>query len=109
MSRLTHLVEQRIAEAQAAGLLQGLEGEGKPLPERPVQDAEAEALSTGYRIMAQAGAVPEEVTLKKQLQEARRAYATLTDAEAAKAQMALIAGLELRLNIATEARKAFMR
>lgn len=106
LNALRSLVERQIAKTRAAGGLTGLAGEGKPLPYRDPTQNTAEA--TGLRIMADAGVVPEEIPLKKQLHEARQLYATLTDPVEKRAQSALIADLELRYNTAREARKKFM-
>lgn len=108
MRSFRSLIERQIAKAQASGGLTGLKGEGKPLPERRVETSEEAALSTGMRIMAEAGAVPEEFTVKKELDAARRAYAGCkTDAER-KPLMARLADLEMRYEIAREARRKFM-
>ncbi len=106
---LGKLVERQIKKAQAEGQLQGLDGEGKPLPDRSGEAQSDPAIAAGHRIMAQAGVLPEEFDIKKQLDAARRNYATLTDAEARKAAMAKIADLEMRYNMARDARRAFMR
>lgn len=53
--------------------------------------------------------VPEEFSLKDQLAAARREYAALTDPEARKAAMARISDLEMRYNMARDARKSFFR
>ena len=109
MRSFRSLIEQQIAKARAAGQLSGLEGEGKPLPERPVETSEEAALSAGMRIMAEAGALPEEFRLKKELDAVRETYgACQSDAERGKL-MRRIADLELRYGIAQEARKKFMK
>ena len=60
------------------------------------------------RIMAEAGVVPEEFTLKKALDAARATYQEASS-DAARAQaMRRITDLELRYNIAREARRKFM-
>ncbi|UWR95022.1 DnaJ family domain-containing protein [Phaeobacter inhibens] len=104
-----NLVERQISKAQAEGQLQGLEGEGKPLPDRKGEAFEDAGLAAGMRMMAQAGVLPEEFPLKTQLSAARREYATLTDPDARKAAMAKISDLEMRYNMARDARKSFFR
>ena len=108
MSRsLRNLTEQQIAKARAEGKLSGLEGEGKPLPHRdPLTDP---ATAIGHRIMAEHGALPEEITLKRALDEARAAWQAATDPTGKKRLMAEISRLELRYNIAVEARRKFLR
>lgn len=109
MSRaLRSLVERQIQKARLSGGLSGLAGEGKPLPDRTGQELVDPALGAAMRIMAEAGVVPEEFGLKKALAEARAHYATLTEPAAKKAAMAKIADLEMRLNIAQDARRKFL-
>ncbi|UWQ54934.1 DnaJ family domain-containing protein [Leisingera caerulea] len=103
------LIERQLAKAQAEGQLQGLEGEGKPLPDRSGEALADPAMAAGMRIMAQAGVVPEEFRLKAELDAARKDYAALTDPQARKAAMAHIADLEMRCNMARDARKSFLR
>jgi hypothetical protein len=102
-------VERQIRKAQAEGQLEGLEGEGKPLPDRSSEAQSDPAIAAGHRIMAQAGVLPEEFAIKKDLDAARQGYAGLTDPQARKRAMARIADLEMRYNMARDARRAFMR
>ncbi len=104
--RFNTLIEQQIAKARAEGKLSGLEGEGKPLPRQMAGDM---AMEIATRIMAEAGAVPEEFKLKKMLDDARAAYKSAEGDEAKRVAMALIADLEQRFNVAVEARRKFMR
>lgn len=106
---LAKLIERQIQKAQAEGQLEGLEGEGRPLPDRSGEAQTDPALAAGHRIMAQAGVLPEEFTIKKQLDAAGQDYATLSDPQARKRAMARIADLEMRYNMARDARRAFMR
>jgi hypothetical protein len=62
------LVEQKIREAQAAGEFDGLEGAGRPV------DLEAyfntpEELRAGYALLKNAGVLPEEASVLKELNE----------------------------------------
>ncbi|MCL6285293.1 DUF1992 domain-containing protein [Ruegeria sp. 2012CJ41-6] len=110
MTRTTrNLAERQILKAKAEGQLDGLQGEGQPLPDRSGESLSDPALAVGHRIMAQAGVLPEEFTLKKELDAARADYARLTDPEARKTAMARIANLEMRYNMARDARRSFMR
>ncbi|WP_298842765.1 DUF1992 domain-containing protein [uncultured Roseobacter sp.] len=108
MRSFRSLIERQIAKARAEGKLSGLEGEGKPLPDRRIATGEEAAVSAGMRIMAEAGVLPEEFTLKKQLDLARTDYAACTDAGTRKELMRRISDLELRYGIAREARQKFM-
>ena len=100
MRSFARLIESQIAKARASGVLSGLKGEGKPLTEKAIETGEQAALSTGIRIMAEAG---------KELDAARKIYTTLKTEEARAEQMAKISSLELRYNIAVEARRKFLR
>jgi len=109
LGSLGKLIERQIKKAQAEGQLQGLKGEGKPLPDRSGEAQSDPALAAGHRIMAQAGVLPEEFEIRKKLDAARKDYVALTDPEARRAAMARIADLEMRYNMARDARRAFMR
>ncbi|MCR9088300.1 MAG: DUF1992 domain-containing protein [Rhodobacteraceae bacterium] len=105
---LRTLIEQRIAAAVAKGELTGLAGEGAPLPERPGDALVDAGEAVAYRMMAEAGALPEEFRLKAQADAARQAVQDAPEAER-KAAMAKLAELEMRHAIAREARQKFMR
>ncbi|NEX47255.1 DUF1992 domain-containing protein [Pseudotabrizicola algicola] len=109
MSWLSRLAERQIQKSRLQGQLQGLEGEGKPLPERPGDAFVSAGDAVGFRIMAQAGVLPEEITLKKQVIAQRAHLASLTDEAARKAAMAELARLEMRQAMAEEARRRFLR
>jgi hypothetical protein len=102
------LTEQQIRKAEAEGKLRGLEGEGKPLPDRPGDAFIDAGDAVGHRIMAEAGALPQEITLKRALDAARKAWTEETDPARKKEKMAAIADLELRYAIAREARRKFL-
>lgn len=109
MSWFSRLVERRIEKARLEGRLQGLAGEGKPLPEHPEAAFVTAAEAAGFRIMAEAGALPEEIVLKKRVAALQADLAGLTDPEARKAALAEIARLQMRQAIAEEARRRFLR
>lgn len=109
MRSFRQLIERQIRKAGLQGQLSGLEGEGKPLPARPEEALVDTADAAGFRIMAQAGVVPEEIEIKKALEAQRTHLATLRDAHMRKAAMAELARLEMRYNIAREARQRFMQ
>ena len=110
MSRsLQRLIEEHIAKAIAEGQLTGLDGEGKPLPDRSGEATGDTTTAIAMRIMAEAGAVPEEFKWKKALDAARATFAEASSEEEKRAAMALIAELDLRYNIAVEARRAFLK
>lgn len=109
MSWLNKLAERQIAKARAKGQLQGLQGEGQPLPDRTGDAFVSPGDAVGFRIMAEAGVLPEEITLKKQVAAQRAHLASLTDETARKAAMAELARLEMRQAIAEESRRKFMK
>jgi hypothetical protein len=102
------LVERQIQKALAEGKLQGLEGEGKPLPDRSGEAFTDMATAVAVRIMAEAGVLPEEFKIKKLLDAAKQNYRDAETTEAKHLAMALIADLEQRYNIAVDARRRFM-
>ena len=105
---LSRLVERQIQKALAEGKLRGLEGEGKPLPDRSGEAFSDMATAVAARIMAEAGALPEEFKIKKLLDAAKQNYREAEGTDAKGVAMALIADLEQRYNIAVEARRRFM-
>ncbi|MFN3281852.1 MAG: DUF1992 domain-containing protein [Tabrizicola sp.] len=109
MSWLSRLAERQIQKARLKGQLQGLAGEGKPLPDRTGDAFVSAADAVGFRIMAQAGVLPEEITLKKQAAAQRAHLSTLTDAAERKAAMAELARLEMLQAIAEDSRRKFLR
>lgn len=109
MSWLSRLAERQIQKARLKGQLQSLEGEGKPLPDRPGDAFISAGDAAGFRIMAQAGVLPEEITLKKEAAAQRAHLATLTDPAERKAAMAELARIEMLQAIAEESRRKFLR
>lgn len=102
--KIRNLTEQQIKKAQLKGELDNLAGSGKPLPRDPLGHS-AEAI--GYRIMVEAGAIPEELRLRKLVKEATAHLAGQSDPALRKAAMAELARLQLRLSIQEEARRKF--
>lgn len=109
MSWLSRLAERQIQKARLKGQLQGLEGEGKPLPDRPGDAFVSPGDAVGFRIMAEAGVLPEEIRLKKLAMAQRAHLATLTDEAERKTAMAELARLEMLQAIAEESRRKFLR
>lgn len=109
MSWINRLAERRMQAARLKGALQGLEGEGKPLPDRTSDAFITPGEAVGFRIMAEAGVLPEEIVLKKAVLAQRERLASLTDEAERKAAMAELARLDMRQAMAEEARRAFLR
>ena len=106
---LDRLVERQILKAIAEGKLKNLEGEGKPLPDHPEAAMVDPATLAAVRIMAEAGALPEEFGLKKQVDAVNAQLAAITDPVERKVIMGELAKLEMKLAIAQEARRRFLR
>lgn len=110
MSRwLERIAERRMLKARAEGKLSGLEGEGKPLPDRTADAFLDPGEALGFRIMAEAGVLPEEIQLKKQAVAQCARLAELTDPAERKAAMAELARIEMRQAMAEEARRRFLK
>ncbi len=109
MTWLSRMAERQIQKARLKGELQGLKGEGKPLPDRTGDAFISPGDAVGFRIMAEAGVLPEEIVLKKKAAAQRAHLATLTDAVERKAALAELARLEMLQAIAEESRRKFLR
>ncbi|MCB1331000.1 MAG: DUF1992 domain-containing protein [Maritimibacter sp.] len=105
----TRLAERRLLAAVAEGKLSNLPGEGKPLPPHP-EEAYIDPLeAVGFRIMHEAGYIPEELELGRLLDEAKADWIAAYDDATRDRLMARIAELEMRRNIARETRLQYMR
>lgn len=110
MSRsLRNLTEQQIRKAIAEGKLDRLEGAGKPLPDHPEEALVDRATLAATRIMAEAGAIPEEFAIKTEIAAIKARLAAETDPKRRKAIMSELADATMRLDIAQEARRKFLR
>ena len=65
MSWFKNRAEEQIAKARAAAQLDHLPGEGKPLPDGTGDAFITQSDAIGSHIMAEAGALPEEIVAKK--------------------------------------------
>lgn len=99
------LAERQILKGQLEGQLEGLEGEGKPLPDQPSYDSEA----IGFRIMAEAGTIPREIELKKAIDAQFAVVNAAINTPNYQPEMRKLADLQLRHAIEQEARKKFFR
>lgn len=103
------LIERQIRKAELEGQFDDLPGAGKPLPERPEEAMTDMAEAAGFRIMAQAGALPKEIILQKEIAAKRAELAQITDPDLRKPVMAELSDLMMRHAIAMEARRSFLR
>lgn len=67
MDILATIAERKILEAMARGELDNLPGAGKPLPRDEGLDAVPDELRMAYKILKNAGFVPPEVELRKEI------------------------------------------
>ena len=109
MSGFEHMVERQIALAQAEGKMDEIAGQGKPLPKRPEDAFVSAGERASLRIVAEAGGLPDEITLKKQATAIRAAYRAETDPERQREIMADLSKVELRLALAQDGRRKLMR
>lgn len=109
MPKFSKLTEAQIQKAKAEGQFDNLEGEGKPLPKREGEGFQDAGLAVGLRAMSQAGVLPEEIELKKQVDDAKARYVAASTEDEKKTIMREIADLNLKFEIAREARKSFFR
>ena len=99
---LDSLIDQIVAGAAANGELDDLPGAGKPLP--PVDNPKGALLN---RMMTESKAKPLAVTLKEQIAASAQRLKSLTDADARKAEMKIMADLQTRLAIEVEAMRKY--
>lgn len=106
---LEKLAERRMLKARAEGKLSGLAGEGKPLPDRAGEAFLDAGEAVGFRMMAAAGVLPEEIVLKKQVEAVRAELAAATDETARRPLMARLSELMMKQAIAEESRRKFLK
>lgn len=101
--KFSELAESQILKAQAEGQFDNLKGAGKPLD----LEGDSSADSVGFRIMAEAGALPREIELRKAVEAQTRILHAATNEETRKREMKKLADIQLRLDIEQEARRRF--
>ncbi|MEJ6397685.1 DnaJ family domain-containing protein [Yoonia sp. 208BN28-4] len=99
---LEDMIDRAIEKARREGQLDNLPGEGQP-----IKDLHAPKDAVLDRIAAEAGATSPLVVLRNQINDARAHLQTLTDPQARKDQMKVIADLQLRLSLEMEAHARF--
>jgi hypothetical protein len=95
MNLLNQIAETRIQEAIERGELRDLPGEGKPL-QLDDDSAIPEELRLAYRILKNAGFLPPELQLRKEVREAEQLLQQLPEGERSRAR-ARLELLQLRL------------
>ena len=109
IGKVQNLIERQIQKARLEGQFDYLSGAGKPLPDRPEDAAVDPAVAVGFRAMAQAGVLPAEIEIKKKMLEQQKRMGSLPEGPERREAMVEFARLELRYNIAREARQKFMK
>ena len=103
MAHWFELIAQRATDKAAAeGKLSGLAGEGKPLDPERLREAADDVL---HRMMADGGFVPPEIALGCEIEAQRAVLAQIEDEHERRALGRRIALLELKRNIAADARR----
>lgn len=95
MNLLDQIVEARIQEAIERGELRGLPGEGRPL-RLDDDSAIPEELRVAYRLLKNAGFLPPELQLRKEVREAEQLLQQMPESERSRAR-ARLELLQLRL------------
>lgn len=102
--KFSSLAERQILKAQAEGQLDDLKGAGKPLGEADAGDF---AEAAGFRIMAEAGALPKEVELRKAVEAQAKILKQTVEPVQRKEEMRKLADLQMKLAIQEEARRKY--
>lgn len=110
MNPIDQLAEARIQEAIDRGELRGLPGEGRPL-QLDDDSAIPEELRAAYRLLKNAGFLPPELQLRKEVREAEQLLQQLPESERSHArarlellQMRLAASRHQPINLLVEDR-----
>lgn len=114
MSFFARRAEERIREAMERGEFEGLPGSGKPLPPDPSQNV-PEELRIAYKLLRDAGYLPPELELKKEIVSLRELLASVTDEDERYAiarrlnERVLRLNLSFRRTLALEERQVYAR
>ncbi|RBW70766.1 DnaJ family domain-containing protein [Bacillus taeanensis] len=104
MDLFTMLAEEKIRQAVRDGDLNNLPGQGKPLKLDELSDV-SEELRTGYKILKNAGFVPEEVQLNKEMLSLKDLISCCYDEEERKKLKKQLNEKTIRFNMLMEKRK----
>ena len=102
--KFSDLAERQILKAQCEGQFDNLKGAGKPLN---LEDSAGGTVAVGFRIMAESGALPREIELRKAVEKQYAKVRDAADEEERRRETKILAELQLRLDIEQEARKRF--
>jgi hypothetical protein len=104
MDIFSSIAEQKIAEAMKNGEFDNLPGKGKPVPPDDMSHV-PEELRIGYKVLKNAGIVPEEVHLNKEIVSLERLILFCRDDEEKKELNRKLTEKRLRFNMLMEERK----
>lgn len=99
---LSSVIDLAMRRAEAEGAFEDLPGAGKPLP-----NLHEPADAVLHRMMTEAHAKPPAVVLSGKIAESRARLRALTDPDARKAEMKILADLQTRFAIEQEANRRF--
>ncbi|KQB15882.1 DUF1992 domain-containing protein [Rhodobacter capsulatus] len=102
--KFSDMAERQILKAQAEGQFENLRGAGKPLN---MDDNAGSSDAVGFRIMAEAGALPREIELRKAVAAQTEKLRAAPTEEDRRREARVLADLQLRLDIEAEARRRF--
>ncbi|MGI6656732.1 MAG: DUF1992 domain-containing protein [Desulfobulbus sp.] len=101
LSIIQQIAERKIQQAMAEGTLHDLSHwKNKPLPEEDLSHV-PEDLRMAYRLLKNAGYIPEELALRKEIVRTEQLLATCTDSQEKLRQLRRISCLQTRLEIRT--------
>ena len=103
MDMLAKIAEQRIREAMERGEFDNLPFHGKPIIPEDLSGV-PEALRMGYKILKNAGILPPEMQLKKEILTLRQLLAACEDADEHRRLLIKMNEKELRFNMLMERR-----
>lgn len=95
------LVEQKIREAQEAGEFDDLEGEGQPVNLEAYFNT-PEGLRAGYALLKNAGVLPQEAVVVKELNEATARLEACRDEKERERLRAVVRDLQLKYDLWVE-------
>ena len=96
------IAEEKIREAMERGEFDNLPGSGKPLQGLDSYFATPEGVRLGYSVLKNAGFVPEEMELLKEINTLKDQAADCTDPEKKSRLKARIAELQLKYDLLME-------
>ena len=99
MNIVARIAEQRIREAQARGELDGLPGAGKPLKLEEDNPFVPPELRMAYRVLKNAGFIPPEVELRRDIHSLEQLLACATDAGEQRQAARRLEALRWRLSM----------